>query len=43
MSSKVKGDQKGVIATATGFQGVASVFELSNGNIFDKGTLRTLD
>lgn len=43
MSSKIKGNEKGVVTGATGFQGVATPSEFCNGNIFDKITPRTLN
>ncbi len=43
MSAKIEGNQKRIITTTAGFQGVVTASEFTNGNIFDQGTLGALN
>ena len=43
MPPEIKSNQKGVVAAATGFEGVAGISKLGDRNIFDKSALRALN
>ncbi len=43
MSTKIKGDQKGVAATTAGFKGVSTISKFADGNVLNKRALWTPD